>query len=571
MWFPLAILVAVWLAAAWWARRECLPYDVNNTDVGTYLFQAESFAAGHFVRPTPEPREFYSQWQAIVRDRSFAYYPPLPAVAMALPIAFGGSPFLVPWLSSGLALVLTFIWIRRLAGKHAAWFGTLVLAVSPFFVANGLSVLSHAFTLLLTVAFLVVVERWRTTGSRRWAVVAGALLAAVFASRPVNALALGIAWVPWMILVRREKGEGRGLEDELLGEGEGKGSMGRRRVFSFLISHFSLFVGGFAALFVPLALYYYELAGRWTLSLFTDYWPRNRFGFGQGLGRGEPGHYFQTFTNHDFFGFLGNLWYSAEGLATWWTGNAWLSAALLGLVGILLVLRIGNRIPSIGNRFWPLLAWPAAHILLYAGYFTPSTPTTGPRYLAELMPALALAAGWGMARLATGGVARRRLALLIFAVAMVVSVQAVVRFLRLNQLGIPARRAVEHGVVGEARAPAVVFLRSFWIGHPLPIFRNLPSLSGPLIFACDRGAEDRRLVERHPERNAYILALFPEGRGVRAELVPVYRASDRRWLRAPESVEAPFFIGSRFILPLRLEGDAARKLFYPRAEEIEGQ
>lgn len=561
MWFPLAILVAVWMAAAWWARRECLPYDVNNTDVGTYLFQAETFAAGQLARPTPEPREFFSQWQAIVRDRSFAYYPPLPAVAMALPIAFGGSPFWVPWLSSGLVLVLTFIWIRRLAGKRAAWFGTLVLAVSPFFVANGLSVLSHAFTLLLTVAFLVAVERWRAMGSRGWAAAAGTLLAAVFASRPVNALALGIAWVPWAVASTIANCQ---LPTE---ERKRQGFMG---VAGFAV--------GFAALFVPLALYYHEMAGRWTLSLFTDYWPRNRFGFGQGLGRGETGHYFQTFTDHDFFGFLGNLRYSAEGLATWWTGNAWLSAALLGLVGILLVLRIKNRISSIGSRQlavgnvgWPLLVWPAAHVFLYAGYFTPSTPTTGPRYLAELMPALALATGWGMARLATGGVARRRLALLLFSVAMVVSAQAVVRFLRLNQLGIPARRAVEHGVVGEARAPAVVFLRSFWIGHPLPIFRNLPSLSGPVIFACDRGAEDRRLVERHPDRNAYVLALFPEGRGVRTEMVPVYRANDRRWLRAPESVEAPFFVGSRFTPSLRLEGEAARKLFYPQPDEIEGQ
>jgi 4-amino-4-deoxy-L-arabinose transferase-like glycosyltransferase len=564
VWFLLAILVVVWLAAAWWARSEFLPYDVNNTDVGTYLFQAETFASGHLARLTPEPREFFSQWQAIVRDRSFAYYPPLPAVAMALPIAFGGSPFLVPWLSSGLALVLTFIWIRRLAGKHAAWFGTLALAVSPFFVANGLSVLSHAFTLLLTVAFLVVVERWQATGSRRWAVVAGALLAAVFASRPVNALALGIAWVPWAAASPTPRNAGQVANPPRLWRGR-QLPIEERKQQGFMG------VAGFAALFVPLALYYYELAGRWTLSLFTDYWPRNRFGFGQGLGRGEPGHYFQTFADHNLDGFLRNLRYSAEGLATWWTGNVWLSAVLLGLVGILLVLRIGNRISSIGNRFWPLLAWPAAHVFLYAGYFTPSTPTTGPRYLAELMPLLALATGWGVARLATGGAAVRRLALLLFAFAMVVSVQAVVKFLRLNQIGIPARRAVEHGVAEGARAPAVVFLRSFWIGHPLPIFRNLPGLSGPVIFACDRGAEDRRLVERYPGRNAYILALFPEGRVVRAELVPVYRASDRRWLRAPELVEAPFFVGSRFTPPLRLEGEVARKLFYPRAEEIEEQ
>lgn len=579
-WFFLAALAAAWLAFAWWARGEFLPYDVNNTDVGTWLFQAETFADGHLSRPTPEPREFFQQWQAIVRDRSFAYYPPLPALALAVPLALGLSPFLVPWLSSGLTLVLAFAWIARLAGRRAAAFGTLALAVSPFFVANGLSVLSHAFALLLTVAFLVAVERWRATELRGWMAVAGALLAAVFASRPVNAVALGIAWLPWLAawpmanrqwpIWRFRKAGAFPMANPDCGIGAGcQLPIEERKQQTFMGA--AGFVAGFAALFVPLALYYRELAGRWTLSLFTDYWPRNRFGFGQGLGRGEPGHYFQTFTDHNFAGFLGNLRSGAEGLATWWTGNAWLSGALVLLVAFAAWRAARGCRALAGHWVWPLLVWPAAHVLLYAGYFTPSTPTTGPRYLAELMPAFALLTGWGVARLATGSAGKRRAALLLFAAAMIVPAQAVVKFLQLNRLGIPARQAVERCVRGGTEAPALVFLRSFWIGHPLPIFRNLSDLSGPVVFACDRGAEDRRLVERHPDRNAYLLALFPEGRGVRAELVPVYRASDCCWLRAPESVEAPFFVGSRFTPPLRLEGEAARKLFHPRAEEIEGQ
>ncbi|MCC7518305.1 MAG: hypothetical protein IT578_03870 [Verrucomicrobiae bacterium] len=576
--FLLATFVAAWLVAAGWARHECLPYDVNNTDVGTYLFQAETFAAGRLWRETPEPREFFQQWQAIVRDRSFAFYPPLPALALALPLAFGGPPFSIPWLASGLALLLAFVWIRRLAGRRAAWWGTVALALSPFFVANGLSLLSHAVTLGLTFAFLIAVER-AAAGSHGGAAVSGALLAAVFASRPVNALALALAWFPWVVV-------SSGIH--------GRPTAAKRRRKAFLAG--LSFSAGFAAIFAPLMLYYRELSGRWTLSLFTDYWPRVRLGFGQGVGRGEPGHYFQTFGDHDFFGFLANLKYYAKSLAEWWTGNAWVSLALLGFAGVLGATRLRRRIAratsvvsnaneksspaaslkkfslafGIPRALWPLSVWVVLHVGFYASYFSRSTEATGPRFLAELMPALAFVTGWTFAA-AQRALRLRVAAALLFAGLLAAQAEGVARFLRFNRLGIPARRGVELCVREEAEAPALVFLRSFWIGHPLPIFRNSPGLSEAMIFACDRGAEDRRLVERFPERNAYVLALFPERRGVRAKLVPIYRARDRRWLRAPESVDAPFFVGARFTAPLRLEGETARKLFHPRPEEIEGQ
>lgn len=574
-----ALLIVGWLAAAWWARQTCLPYDVNNTDVGTYLFQAETFASGKLWRETPMPREFFSQWQAIVRDRSFAYYPPLPAFALAVPLALGGPPFVVPWVASGVSLVLAFAWIQRLAGRRAAGFGAAALAISPFFVANGLSLLSHAFTLALTLAFLLAIERAGSRGARGGSAAAGMFLAAIFASRPVNAAALAIAWIPWALGAMRARTPSP------------KSTAAAARE-----ARFPWFCAGFAAGFAPLVFYYRALAGRWTLSLFTDYWPRNRFGFGRELGRGEPGHYFQTYADHDFSGFLANLKTYAVGLAEWWTGNAWLSALLIGLSGLLLIQRFRRRrartpwpspakeppIPDErravgeeegygrGRILWPLMVWIAAHIGLYALYFTTSTPPTGPRYLAELMPALALLTGWTFAVLSRTRWARGA-ALALFAGILAAQAAETWRFLAANRQGIFARRTVERRVREGAEAPALVFLRSFWIGHPIPIFRNAPDLSDPVVFACDRGAEDRRLVEQFPDRNAYLLALFPEGRGVRAELVPLYRARERRWLCAPESVEAPFFVGSRFTPPLRLEGETARMLFHPRPSEIVGQ
>lgn len=588
----LGLLIVGWLAAGWWARQTCLPYDVNNTDVGTYLFQAETFARGKIWRVTPEPREFFSQWQAVVRDRSFAYYPPLPACALAIPLALGEPPFVVPWLASGVSLLLAFVWIARLAGRRAAGFGVGALAISPFFVANGLSLLSHALTLALTFAFLLAVERAAFRRARSGCVASGLLLAAIFASRPVNAAALALAWLPWAYGMMRAPQ----TRDPSLAEGLPPDREMRGRQPSLVMTRGALFLAGCAAGVIPLLLYYRALVGRWTLSLFTDYWPRNRFGFGRGLGRGEPGHYFQTYTDHDFSGFLANLKTYAVGLAEWWTGNTWLSGLLVGLGGLLIIQRSRRRRtrtalstppkePSIPDErrgaggeeenvrrhiLWPLTVWIVAHIGLYAFYFTTSTPTTGPRYLAELMPALALLTGGTLALLSRRRWARGT-ALALFAGILAAQAAETWRFLATNRRGIVARRTVERCVREGAEAPALVFLRSFWIGHPIPIFRNAPDLSGPVVFACDRGAEDRHLVERFPDRNAYLLALTPENRGMRAELVPLYRARERRWLRAAESVEAPFFVGSRFTAPLRLEGETARLLFHPRPDEIVGQ
>lgn len=566
MWLP--ALVLLWAIITWWARREYLPYDVNNTDIATTLHQAQTFAAGKISRVTPEPREFFQQYQVIVRDRSYTYYPPGHALAITPAVWLGVSPWIVTWLEAAFGLVLMFLWARRLVGERTAAFATYLLAISPFFAANAPSLLSHSTALFLALVFLWSVAKWAQEGSAAAACLAGVSLAAIFATRSPNAAALGAVWIPWVLWLRRDR---VGAE----------------------IKSWIGFVAGAASLTAPLLVYYRILGGRWRLDLFTDYWPRNHFGFGRDLGRGEVGAYFQTSTNHDVSGMLANWKFSFLNLCDWWSGNMVVSFVFLG-IGIFLVVRRLVRIrdpgsrgldpalagrPSTGSLFYvPLVGWCLLHIFLYSLYFTPSTGYSGPRYLFEIVPALAIGCGWVVSRWAaeplrdhpsSGTFPWSAAAILFFATLFAVGGQ--VSFYAQNAPGIAPRRQVERCVRDGARAPALVLLRSFWIGHPYPIFLNDASMNAPVIFACDRGEEDRKLIAAFPDRNAYVLAITPEGAGVRTRLIPIYDGAKRKWLCDPGTISAPFFFGGGFSTPVELRGEVARKLFHPRPEEIVAQ
>jgi hypothetical protein len=576
------ILCLIWLGTAWWARVHYLPYDVNNTDVGTYLFQAQTFADGHLWRSTPEPREFFQQWQAVVRDRSYAYYPPGHALLLAVPLALKFNPWIVPWLLSGLSLCFLYAWTKTLAGSRSALLAIGVTICSPFFAANSASLLSHSTTLFLTVLFLWSSTKWAEDQRRFSAIITGISLAWIFSTRPVNAVALGIVWIPWIFLMHQFTTS----YDLLI----------RRKT---LAQSWGFFFLGIFTILAPVLTYYRTLGGRWRLDLFTDYWPRNRFGFGTDLGRGEPGHFFQTTTNHDFWGMVNNWKYSFPSLSEWWTGNVWLSwILLLLLVGFLIhrlvqffrtsktptlhsfastpqphLLLSSSTVmssPTAAFSTIPLIAWPFVHILLYSFYYTPSTPFSGPRYLTELIPVLAVATGWTLSRLFSfriGGI----ISCLLMITILFISTSFKKVFYNFNASGIPARRLVEQ-TPQQANLPALVFIRSFWLGHPYPIFLNRTDMKDPILYACDRGEENKRLVEQYPDRNAYVLAVtvLPNNK-IQSELIQIYDAKEHRWVKEPGEVIAPFFIGSKFTPPIQIKGENSRRLFFPKPEEIEPQ
>jgi hypothetical protein len=567
----LILIVIAWMGIAWWVRNEYLPYDSPNTDWATSLFQAQTFAAGEMSRSTPEPREFFQQWQAVVRDRSYAYYAPLHGALLAIPLALGLDPWLVPWICSGGCLILMFAWARRVVSERVALIAVAALALSPFFASNAPSLLAHSTCLFVTLFCLWSFMCWRRGGETWSAALAGLALGCLFAHRSLNAVAFGAVWIPWVIWSRRES-----IRKEVVA----------------CVSFAAVAIGVVGAL----ALYYHALCGRWVLELFTDYWPRNRYGFGANLGRGEPGHFFQTSATHDWGSWFGNLGYYFVETGRWWSGSLSLSLVLglaIAWAGYrALVLKREGVVddPRYGRTLLvALLAWPIVHVVLYAFYFTPSLPDssrgfafvpwldrwflpartgyTGPRYVFEIIPVLALLSGWGLAWLAAHD---RRIFAVLAAVLLTSTTWFKIDYCERHAKRLPAQRMVA-GVVREGvHPPALVLIRSFWIGLPFPIFLNPPSMSGPILYACDRGAEDRRLAERFPERNIYVLVVAPPSGGspAKVELVPVYDPTTRRWLTDPGKIEAPFWIGSGFTKPVRLEGETARRYFHPRPDEI---
>lgn len=523
-----------WLAWALWARVNYLPYDVKNTDIGTYLFQAQTFAAGKIYRATPEPREFFQQWQAVVREKSYAYYPPVHALLLAIPMACHVDPWVMPWLLSGVSIFLLFMWVRQISNEPVALFASFILAFSPFFAANAPTVLNHSTSLFLTLLALISFTRWKTTRETGAVLFSGLFTGLLFATRPLNAVALAIVWCVYCLLPLNNLKTAKQLRSV------------------------AIYSGGFLIIFIPLLVYYRALAGYWTLDLFKDYWPRNKFGFGVGLGRGEPGHFFQTSTEHDWSGWVRNVKYTLLSLSEWWSGNIYVTVILAAFAAALVL-----KCKKLRSIYIAVILWVVSQIFLYAFYYTQSTPPTGPRYVSEIMPALALLSGLCVS---TAWVRLNRYAAIGLSLLFLVSSSWFKwNFYQENERAIAPRRQVEECVLKNAKAPALVFIRSFWLGHPFPIFLNHPDMTDLIVYACDRGVEDSTLVAKYPNRNAYILAVTP---GSEARLIRIYDASEQKWITRPEEVEAPFYIGSKFKLPLKLQGEAFQMLFHPRPDQI---
>jgi hypothetical protein len=534
------VVVMLWLCFSFWIHQSILPFDVQNTDVGTYLFQAQTFANGEVYRQTPEPREFFQQWQAVVRDKSYSYYAPVHGLLLAIPIVLNLNPWLFPWLLSAATLLLVYSWVKSFIDEKTALLTGLLTALSPYFSANAPSLLSHSTTLFLTVLFLIHANAWFERGDKKSAFLTGIFLALVFACRSANAAALGIIWIPYVFYLRRDK---------IRSEGPSWVSFGL----------------GASLITLPLLIYYRLLAGFWTLDLFKIYWPRNKFGFGKDLGRGELGHFFQTYADHDWNGFFQNLKYSFTSLATWWSGNLWVSILFLTVLPWVFIRAKSNS--KLCKLVPVMIAWFLVHIVLYALYFTQSTPPTGPRYLFETIVVPAIFSSIILIELWTFKMGRIIAALLIAAF-LYSSTMKKYDFYDLNARALPMQQRLQDTVLKNAEAPALVLIRSFWIGHPFPIFLNDPKMKNPILFACDRGMEDRNLMLHYPNRNAYVLAVNPSSKPAQMELVPIYRAKGEQWLTEPGEIEAPFYIGNKFSKPLKLKDDEFRKLFHPSLEEI---
>lgn len=393
----------------------------NLIDAMSQLLHARFVAAGTLTGPGPELGEFWTMQQSVFAQRGWvSQYPPGHVVALAAGFAVG-AVWLVGPLLLGLAVALLLPVADRLmpAAPVTARAAVFAVAVSPFVVAHAGAYSSHTTALALGVAAIYCALR-AECGSGLWCLVAGTLLGAMLATRPLSAVSLGAALV---LFLPAERG---GVKWRLQRAG--------------------LLFGGAAPVMVALAAYNATLFGspfRWGYQA--------ALGPGAGLGFGiDPWG--------NSYGMPQAVGYVSAELSS-------LSLHLLGfplpVVGVIALFLLTARRLSPGDRFlaaWALLPLTAHLAYWHHGLFM------GPRMLNEMAPAWCLLGARAAVSLsehtpvqATIGVSPRVLVGTLFVISLLGAL-----WFGPERLWSYRQRPQAPAVASAAAGPALIFVHGGW-------------------------------------------------------------------------------------------------------------
>ena len=181
----LCMMLVIWYV---WASLHQVPVV---HDEASYLLQAETFARGHWVMPSPPLPQFFEQFHVFVTPTFASKYPPGHGLMM-VPGIWLHLPGLIPLLLNGFAAALLFILVRRVTNGWVAlltvvlWLPmkTNLLFRPSYFSENTSSV-------LWLLGWWALLE-WRATRLEKWLILLAACTAWMAITRPLTALAFAI-------------------------------------------------------------------------------------------------------------------------------------------------------------------------------------------------------------------------------------------------------------------------------------------------------------------------------------------------------------------------------------------
>jgi len=162
----------------------------RNVDGFAQLFQARIFLAGRlWAIPPPEIANF-ATLQVVFSPRWFSQYPPGQSLVLAAGLALGAWWLLNPLFAASLVAAAWRV-ARWCADEATARVAVLLLCISPFIVAVSGSEMSHLPAAALG---MLAAAAATTVGGEKWraAALAGVLLAAMAAFRPLDAVAAAV-------------------------------------------------------------------------------------------------------------------------------------------------------------------------------------------------------------------------------------------------------------------------------------------------------------------------------------------------------------------------------------------
>lgn len=190
----LLLLVLLLITALFaFARRPLLIDSVIQ------WFQAQIFASGRLYADAPLDEAFFAvQHMLVDGSRWYSQYPPGHSALLGLGAVLGVGWLVPVALTVGTSLVL-YAFTRRAYDLATARTTVIVLALAPFFWFMGASHMNHVSALFFVAVFLYLLVVWEGRGSPWMLFGAGLAIGAAFLSRPLTALAVGVALAPFVL------------------------------------------------------------------------------------------------------------------------------------------------------------------------------------------------------------------------------------------------------------------------------------------------------------------------------------------------------------------------------------
>jgi hypothetical protein len=358
----IAVLI-VCLAVTGSALTSSLVFEeiAHLEDEFAYLWQAEIYSQGDLVIDSPEfSSSFLIPFVVDFQGQRFSKYPPGWPAVLSLGFQLGTKNWVNPLLA-GLGVWLTYRLGKHLFDPRVGLLAALLTGLSPLYLIQSGTFLSHTWSLVLTLIFslswieIVITDQLKSgVISRLGTASAGISLGLLVLTRPLTSIAVALPFgIQGLVLLFKDDRS--------------------RRLRILSVGIMSLMIGAL------LLVWQKTLTGDYLTNPYTLWWSYDRLGFGPGIGVAPGGHNLQQAwwnTKHslrsaasDLFGWLRFSWiFLPAGL---WAGRKqWkiypLAGVLISVIGLYMLYWVGSWL--LGARYY-FEALPAAAVLTAVGIF----------------------------------------------------------------------------------------------------------------------------------------------------------------------------------------------------------
>lgn len=223
----------------------------HSQDEVSYIFQAKNFQAGQlYGRSLPTPLNSFFEHEFIInQDKWYGIFPPGWSALLAAGITINIEKIINPML--GLTILLTlYIFAKTITNRRTSFFLIASTALSPFFIIQNSSYLSHTLTCLLYLLFFLSLHHKKLLWS-------GIMLGLTLLTRPYNAILVALMGFSYLLIFQGYK------------------------EITTNWKKFLLILPGFIICGVLFLLYNKLLTGNLLITPQLQYFPGNTVGFGK--------------------------------------------------------------------------------------------------------------------------------------------------------------------------------------------------------------------------------------------------------------------------------------------------